>query len=98
MAANAGGFIYLVSFAGITGSGNQFSSALPTLIAEIRKQTSLPICIGFGVNSTAKAVEMAALADGVFVGTYLVREAGAAGDPAATAARIAREFRAALGS
>ena len=96
LAANAGGFIYLVSFAGITGSGHQFSQALPALITEIRKHTKLAVCIGFGVNSTQKAVEMAAMADGVFVGTHLVREAGTAANPAETAARIAREFRAAL--
>ena len=97
LAPAAGGFIYLVSITGITGSGNSFSTALPQLIAEIRVHSSLPVCIGFGINSTQKAQEMSALADGVIVGTHLIREIGKSPSPALAAASLARQFRAALG-
>ncbi len=96
LAPTAGGFIYLVSITGITGSGNSFSSALPNLIAAIRTHTSLPICIGFGINSTQKAKEMGSMADGVIVGSHLIREIGSSPAPAMAAAALARQFRAAL--
>ena len=96
LAPVAGGFIYLVSITGITGSGNSFSTALPALIAQIREYCNLPVCIGFGINSTQRAVEMAQLADGVIVGTHLVKAVGNSDNPAETAANIAHEFRSAL--
>ena len=96
LAPAAGGFIYLVSITGITGSGNSFSTALPELISQIRQHSKLPVCIGFGINNTQRAIEMAQLADGVIVGTHLVKAVGNSTNPTETAAQIAREFRAAL--
>jgi tryptophan synthase alpha chain len=96
LAKNAGGFIYLVSITGITGSGSSFALNLPDLIAEIRQHSDLPICIGFGIDSAQKASQTAILADGVIVGTHVIKAIGGSNDPVMVATTLAREFRVAL--
>lgn len=96
LAKNAGGFIYLVSITGITGSGSSFALNLPDLIAEIRQHTDLPICIGFGIDSAQKAAQTAALGDGVIVGTHVINAIGGSADPVRAATTLAREFTEAL--
>lgn len=96
LAHNAGGFIYLVSITGITGSGSSFALNLPDLIAEIRQHSDLPICIGFGIDSAQKAAQTADLADGVIVGTHVIKAIGESDDPVGVATALAREFRSAL--
>ncbi len=96
LAKNAGLFIYLVSITGITGSGSSFALNLPDLIAEIRQHSDLPICIGFGIDSAQKASQTATLADGVIVGTHVIKAIGGSNDPVMVATTLAREFRVAL--
>ncbi len=76
IAQGAQGFIYVVSSLGVTGERSQFSNNLADMIALIRKNTNLPCAIGFGI-STPKAAEcMARLADGVIVGSAIVKMVG----------------------
>ena len=100
IAAAASGFLYYVSFKGITGASHLAIDEVREKVAAIRQQTQLPICVGFGIKDGATAAQVAAIADGVVVGTALVRiMAETVGGPTAiTAALTAKvaEFRQAI--
>jgi tryptophan synthase alpha chain len=68
----ASGFIYCVSSLGVTGVRATFAEGLPAFVQEVRKKTSLPIAVGFGVGSPEQAEEIGKYADGVIVGSALV--------------------------
>jgi tryptophan synthase alpha chain len=81
--ASARGFLYTVSVVGTTGERRALGDDLTGVIARAKASTSVPVAIGFGIATPEQARQAAdAGADGVIVGTRLVR---AAGDPAATA-------------
>jgi tryptophan synthase alpha chain len=67
------GFIYYVSVAGITGERRSLPPELTETVAWLRTQTTLPICIGFGIGSPGQVRELAPFADGLIVGSALVR-------------------------
>ncbi|WP_165067112.1 tryptophan synthase subunit alpha [Paludisphaera rhizosphaerae] len=67
------GFIYYVSVAGITGERKALPEDLKANVAWLRTQTDLPICIGFGISSPEQVEELAEVADGLIVGSALVR-------------------------
>jgi tryptophan synthase alpha chain len=67
------GWVYAASTMGVTGARTSTSSAAPTLVSRVREQTSLPIGVGLGVSTGAQAAEVASFADGVIVGSALVR-------------------------
>jgi tryptophan synthase alpha chain len=69
---NASGYLYYVSITGITGAGSATASDVSEKLAQIRKATNLPICVGFGIKTPADVAAMAPLADGVVVGSALV--------------------------
>ena len=69
---NAGGYIYYVSFKGVTGAASLDTDALAGQIAPIRRATDLPIGVGFGVRTPDNAAAVADVADGVVVGSVLV--------------------------
>jgi tryptophan synthase alpha chain len=71
----------------------QLPRELPETIARLRKATTLPICVGFGVSTPAQAADVARLADGVVVGSAIVR---AADESVRRAAALARELREAI--
>ena len=73
IAREADGYIYLVSSMGVTGMRSSFSADLPTLIEAIRKETDTPIAIGFGIHTRKQVEEYQALADGVIVGSGIVK-------------------------
>ena len=73
------GFIYVASTMGVTGARTTTSSIAPTLVARVREVTSLPLCVGLGVSTGEQAAEVAAYADGVIVGSALVRALAADG-------------------
>jgi tryptophan synthase alpha chain len=83
IAAHGGGFVYLISRTGVTGERGDISDELPHTIDRLRSVTSLPICVGFGISTPDQARVVAALADGVVVGSAVVREAGVSIDSAA---------------
>ena len=69
---NASGFLYYVAVAGITGTASASEDNLKPAIDAIKKQTDLPVCIGFGIKTPENAKAMASIADGVIVGSSLV--------------------------
>lgn len=76
------GFIYYVSVAGITGERTQLPPELAERVAWLREQTPLPVCIGFGISQPEHVRMLAPVADGLIVGSAIVRrvaEAEAAG-------------------
>ncbi len=76
VAARATGFIYLVSVTGITGARQALPADLVDFVARVRRHTDLPLAVGFGISSGEQAAQVAAIADGVIVGSALVRLAG----------------------
>jgi tryptophan synthase alpha chain len=70
--ANASGFVYYVSITGITGSAAPDLGKVSGAVARIRRQTKLPVCVGFGVRTAEQARAIAESADGVVVGSALV--------------------------
>ncbi len=68
----ATGFVYYVSREGVTGMQEQVATSIGSRIDLIRKQTTLPICVGFGISTPDQAHEVASQADGAVVGSVLV--------------------------
>ncbi len=74
IARHCTGFIYTVSLTGVTGVRASLSDAVAPLVAALKKQTTVPICVGFGVSSPEHARQLkAAGADGVIVGSAVVK-------------------------
>ena len=73
IAAASTGFIYYISVAGITGERRALPTDLVERVKAIREHSTVPICIGFGVSDPAQVEQLAAWADGVIVGSALVR-------------------------
>lgn len=67
------GFVYYVSVAGITGERRSLPPTLVENVAWLRTQTDLPICIGFGISTPEHVRELAPVADGLIVGSALVK-------------------------
>lgn len=81
--ASTTGFIYYVSVAGVTGERRQLPPSVVENVAWLRSQTKLPICIGFGIGSVEQVRDLAGKADGLIVGSAIVRQlADAEGQPA----------------
>jgi tryptophan synthase alpha chain len=70
--ANTSGFVYYVSITGITGSASPDAGKVTAAVARIKRHTTLPVCVGFGVKDAASAGALAREADGVVVGSALV--------------------------
>jgi tryptophan synthase alpha chain len=91
--AHGSGFVYLISRLGVTGVRDDVPDELPDTVRRLRGATSLPICVGFGISNAAQAKRIGALADGIVVGSAIVR---AAGESVAAAVALASGLRAAL--
>ena len=76
IARNAEGFIYLVSSMGVTGVRWEITTDLPAIVSEIRKHTDIPVAIGFGISTPQQVKQYSAIADGVIVGSAIVRIIG----------------------
>src|SRR5699024_5436407 len=74
--ANSLGYIYYVSFKGVTGADRINVDDLAAQVARVRRHTDLPIAVGFGVRTPAIAAAVAQVADAVIVGSALVQEIG----------------------
>lgn len=95
--ARARGFLYTVSVTGTTGERARMDGDLGAVIARARACTDVPVAVGFGIATPEQAAASAdAGADGVIVGSRLVRAAGEAEDPAAAVGELVRAFSAAL--
>ncbi len=73
VAAASTGFVYCVSRTGVTGIHDELPEGVRELVLRIREQTSTPICVGFGISRPEQVREVAAFADGVIVGSALVK-------------------------
>ena len=83
VAAGSSGFVYCVSLTGVTGVRTTIAGDIGALVSRLRRQTALPVCVGFGVSTPEHARQVASVADGVIVGSAIVsiveREGAAAG-------------------
>ena len=77
---NASGFVYYVSVRGITGTSSAAASDIASNVARIRKQTHLPIAVGFGIRTPSQAADVAEVADAAVVGTAIVEQVAGALD------------------
>jgi tryptophan synthase alpha chain len=96
----ARGFIYVVSTVGTTGERAEVPAALADLVAATKAEADVPVAVGFGIGTPEQAAEVGKIADGVIVGSRLVRAAGEAGSAEGAAEAVSeflRETRVALG-
>jgi len=73
VAERSSGFIYLVSVAGVTGVREKLPDDLEDFVRRVRSAARLPLCVGFGVSTAAQAAQVAGFADGVIVGSSIVK-------------------------
>ena len=90
---HGGGFVYLISRLGVTGARDQLPPDLDRTVKRLRDATTLPVCVGFGVSTPAHAAAVAGMADGVVVGSAVVK---AAGESVAAALALVRSLRRAI--
>jgi len=70
--ANTSGFVYYVAITGITGAAAASADVVAGAVARIKRHTSLPVCVGFGIRTAENAAAIASRADGAVVGTAIV--------------------------
>lgn len=78
IASRSRGFVYCVSVTGVTGERTTLPSDLEPLVSRIRRVSSTPVAVGFGISTPEQATRVARIADGVIVGSALVSRIGAA--------------------
>lgn len=93
ISSHGSGFVYLISRLGVTGVQESISGELAPTIARLQSATDLPICVGFGISTPAQAKVVAQLANGVVVGSALVKAAARSVDDALS---LAGDLRSAL--
>ncbi len=94
IAREAEGFLYLVSSLGVTGTRTRIDTDLAPIVRAIRENAKIPFAIGFGISGPEQARAMAALADGVIVGSAIVRLAAQYGkDAPAHVGAFVREMK-----
>ena len=85
IARDATGFIYVVSSLGVTGMRSEIKTDLNAIISDIRDVCDLPVAVGFGINTPKQANEISKIADGVIVGSAIVKIIEEHGEDAADA-------------
>jgi tryptophan synthase alpha chain len=80
IAAGARGFVYVVSVTGVTGERAQLPPELSDVVGRVRAATDLPVAVGFGVGTAEQAASVGEIADGVIIGSRLVRAVAEATD------------------
>ena len=73
IANDATGFIYVVSSLGVTGMRSEIKTDLNAILSDIREVTDLPLAVGFGINTPQQAEDISKIADGVIVGSAIVK-------------------------
>ena len=84
------GFLYLVSVAGVTGARKTFPKKTHAWIRRVRRESPLPVCVGFGISSLQQAKTIAQNADGVIVGSVLVDIIGRESDEKSMVSAVER--------
>ena len=96
LASRTTGFLYLVSLVGVTGARDALPSHLADFVKRVRAVTRAPLAVGFGISTPEQAHAVGQLADGVIVGSALIRAAGQSTEPAQATANFVRGLRAGL--
>lgn len=73
IAKAAEGFLYIVSSLGVTGTRSEINTDLAAIVAVVRRNTTIPCAIGFGISTPEQAKEMSRVADGVIVGSAIIK-------------------------
>lgn len=97
--AAAQGFVYVVSTVGTTGERDEVPAELTDLVTAAKAEADVPVAVGFGIGTPAQAAQVGTVADGVIIGSRLVRAVGEAAGPARAAEAVGdflRETRTAL--
>lgn len=94
IAGASSGFLYLVSRMGVTGAREALPPELPALVRRVRKFTSLPIAVGFGISLPTHVSILGGIADAAVVGSALMADVEAATTPEAAANAVAERVRA----
>jgi tryptophan synthase alpha chain len=97
VARQASGFLYLVSLVGVTGAREHLPAGLEAFCDQVRAARTrtgikLPLAVGFGIGTPEQAARVAGIADGVIVGSALIRSIGAADEAGQDPAIAARDF------
>jgi tryptophan synthase alpha chain len=93
--AAARGFVYLVSTVGVTGERAELPAELIDLISAAKREADVPVAVGFGISTPEQVATVGAAADGVIIGTRLVREVAQADDRQAAVRSVSRFLQAA---
>lgn len=88
IAKQSSGFIYYVSRLGVTGEQAALAADLDQAVANIQKHTDTPVAVGFGISTPEQARAVATMAQGVVVGSAIVRMIGQLGEHGETAAKV----------
>jgi tryptophan synthase alpha chain len=99
ISAGAAGFVYVVSTTGVTGERAELPRELTELVAAVKREAGVPVAVGFGISTPEQAAKIGEIADGVIIGSRLVREVADAPDADAAGSGVSellRETRAAL--
>ena len=91
----ATGFVYVVSDTRVTGERDDLPAGLADLVEAVRAESTVPVAVGFGIGTPEQAAAVGRIADGVIVGTRLVRAVMEADGPPAAAAAVSEFIRAA---
>ncbi len=91
IASSARGFIYYVSVTGTTGMRSHLPSELKRDVFSLKRITRVPVCVGFGVSTPEEAHRISRFADGVIVGSAIVRKLEEGTSPGSFVGRVARE-------
>lgn len=94
IAQASSGFLYLVSRMGVTGAREALPPELPSLVRRVRKFTSLPIAVGFGISLPTHVSVLGGIADAAVVGSALMADVEAAASSEAAANAVAERIRA----
>ncbi|HEV2785033.1 MAG TPA: tryptophan synthase subunit alpha [Solirubrobacteraceae bacterium] len=97
IAAEARGFVYVVSVVGTTGERSALGEHVAGLLARVKARAEVPVALGFGISTPDQAAQAAAAgADGVIVASRLIRAVSEADDPAAVAGALVADLAAGL--
>ncbi len=88
---HASGFVYLISRMGVTGTRQDAPADVAPMVARLRAVSDLPICAGFGISTPEQARAVSRMADGVVVGSAIVKAAAQSTDAALKLVRSMRE-------
>ena len=88
IAKQCSGFVYYVSRTGVTGEREALETSISAMVQKIKQHTDTPVAVGFGISTPDQAREVAGYADGVIVGSAIVRMIGELGESAETAPKV----------